>query len=78
LAWWEELVSFNGFCHEDSRHTNFAFYLGSGKSTIMIALFRLVELAEGQIFVDGLDISKMGLFDLRTRLAIIPQGKTMF
>jgi ABC-type cobalamin/Fe3+-siderophores transport system ATPase subunit len=39
----------------------------------MTALYRLVELSSGAIKIDGLDISKVGLKDLRSALAIIPQ-----
>ncbi|KAG6900220.1 hypothetical protein C0993_001289 [Termitomyces sp. T159_Od127] len=46
---------------------------GAGKTSIMTALYRLVELTEGSIIIDGIDISKVGLRDLRSRLAIIPQ-----
>ena len=46
---------------------------GAGKSTLTLALFRLVELESGSIMVDGIDLAALGLSDVRGRLSIIPQ-----
>ena len=46
---------------------------GSGKSTLMVALFRIAPLETGSIWIDGVDISTVPLSILRSRLGIIPQ-----
>ncbi|KAH9013251.1 ABC transporter [Lactarius hengduanensis] len=51
---------------------------GAGKSSIMVALFRIVELVSGSINIDGVDISKLGLNDVRNAISIIPQDPTLF
>ena len=51
---------------------------GSGKSTLTLALFRIVELAAGSITLDGRDIAELGLQTLRRALTIIPQDPVMF
>lgn len=51
---------------------------GAGKSSLTLALFRFLEAREGSIHIDGLDISKIKLHALRSRLAIIPQDPVLF
>jgi ABC-type multidrug transport system fused ATPase/permease subunit len=51
---------------------------GSGKSTLVISLLRLIEADQGVIRIDGIDISKIGLRDLRSKIAVLPQEPTLF
>jgi len=51
---------------------------GSGKSTLAMSLLRILEATEGRIILDGIDISSIGLQDLRTRITIVSQDVTLF
>ena len=51
---------------------------GAGKSSLTLALFRIIEPAAGNISIDDLDTSTVGLLDIRRRLAIIPQDAALF
>jgi len=51
---------------------------GAGKSTLFLTLFRILELSEGTIELDGVDVSKLDLKTLRSKLAIIPQEPVLF
>jgi ABC-type multidrug transport system fused ATPase/permease subunit len=51
---------------------------GAGKSSLTLAIFRFLEARSGSIMIDGIDISKIKLVDLRSKLAIIPQDPALF
>ena len=51
---------------------------GAGKSSLITALFCLEELSDGCIIIDGIDVSSIGLHDLRSKISIIPQEPALF
>lgn len=46
---------------------------GAGKSSLALGIFRILEAAKGEIYIDGVNIANLGLHDLRSRITIIPQ-----
>ncbi|MHC5727874.1 MAG: ABC transporter ATP-binding protein, partial [Nostoc sp.] len=52
--------------------------IGAGKSTLANALPRLLDIESGQLFLDGLDITKIALADLRSAIAYVPQDSFLF
>lgn len=51
---------------------------GSGKSTLTLAIFRFIEASGGSVMIDGIDVSKIKLSDLRSLISIVPQDPTLF
>ncbi|CAG2237466.1 ABC transporter C family member 12,ABC transporter C family member 9,Multidrug resistance-associated protein 1 [Mytilus edulis] len=51
---------------------------GAGKSSLTMALYRLIERVDGCIKIDGLDIAAIGLHDLRSKISILPQDPVIF
>jgi ABC-type multidrug transport system fused ATPase/permease subunit len=51
---------------------------GAGKSSLLTALLRICELESGKIVIDGIDIATIALYDLRSRIAVIPQDPVLF
>ncbi|KAJ1718382.1 hypothetical protein LPJ53_006549, partial [Coemansia erecta] len=51
---------------------------GAGKSSLTLALFRIIEAAGGKVLIDGEDIAQYGLYDVRSKLSIIPQDPVLF
>lgn len=66
------------FTVENGQRVGVVGRTGAGKSSLTLALFRFIHQREGTVFIDGLDVSKIKLHDLRSRLAIIPQDPVLF
>ena len=73
-----ELVLKNiNFHLKPGEHLGIVGRTGSGKSTISLCLFRILEAYSGKIYIDGVDISRVGLKKLRESITIIPQDSTL-
>ncbi|CAH2034504.1 unnamed protein product [Thlaspi arvense] len=66
------------FCVSPSEKVGVVGRTGAGKSSMLNALFRIVEVEKGRIMIDDCDVSKFGLKDLRRVLSIIPQSPVLF
>jgi ATP-binding cassette subfamily B protein len=80
--------TYDGASQPALNHVNFTIYpsetiailgtVGSGKSTFASALMRLVDVSSGQIFIDGIDITKMRIENLREIISFVPQDSFLF
>ena len=66
------------FSVKDKERVGIVGQTGAGKSSITLALFRMIDMDSGRIFIDDVDIATMGLHCLRKKLTIIPQEPVLF
>ncbi|CAG8542862.1 23943_t:CDS:10 [Dentiscutata erythropus] len=72
------VLSSISFCVSAGEKIGIVGKTGSGKSTLVKSLFRIVNPTDGQIIIDGVDISTINLYYLRKKIAIIPQNPALF
>ncbi|XP_040070390.1 multidrug resistance-associated protein 1 [Ixodes scapularis] len=74
----EPVLRHVNFQAQDGQKVGIVGRTGAGKSTLALALFRMIEPKTGSIVVDKVDIAKIGLHDLRLKMTIIPQDPVLF
>ncbi|KAI5284613.1 hypothetical protein KEM52_002825 [Ascosphaera acerosa] len=73
-----EVLKGLSFTVEKNQRVGVVGRTGAGKSSLTLALFRFIQYRAGAVHIDGIDITKIKLHDLRSRLAIIPQDPVLF